>query len=99
VSSYSYPALAKAARPLLLKGNNPALLALIWGTAGTLTGVATFAVLATTTDPTGYLGAVGDTALIRLTGTDNDATCTDVTNCTVISSVSDLSGKVVLDWS
>lgn len=28
VSSYSYPALAKAARPLLLKGNNPALLAL-----------------------------------------------------------------------
>jgi enoyl-[acyl-carrier protein] reductase I len=28
VSSYSYPALAKAARPLLQKGNNPALLAL-----------------------------------------------------------------------
>jgi enoyl-[acyl-carrier protein] reductase I len=28
VSSYSYPALAKAARPLLLKGRNPALLAL-----------------------------------------------------------------------
>lgn len=28
VSAYSYPALAKAARPLLLKGNNPALLAL-----------------------------------------------------------------------
>ena len=28
VSSYSYPALAKAARPLLLKGNNPSLLAL-----------------------------------------------------------------------
>ena len=28
VSSYSYPALAKAARPLLLKGNNAALLAL-----------------------------------------------------------------------
>ena len=28
ISSYSYPALAKAARPLLLKGNNPALLAL-----------------------------------------------------------------------
>ncbi len=30
VSSYSYPALAKAARPLLLKGNNPALLALAY---------------------------------------------------------------------
>ena len=30
VSSYSYPALAKAARPLLLKGNNPALLALTY---------------------------------------------------------------------
>ena len=29
-SSYSYPALAKAARPLLLKGNNPALLALTY---------------------------------------------------------------------
>lgn len=28
ISSYSYPALAKAARPLLLKGNNAALLAL-----------------------------------------------------------------------
>jgi enoyl-[acyl-carrier protein] reductase I len=28
ISSYSYAALAKAARPLLLKGNNPALLAL-----------------------------------------------------------------------
>jgi len=28
VSSYSYPALAKAARPMLLKGNNPAVLAL-----------------------------------------------------------------------
>jgi enoyl-[acyl-carrier protein] reductase I len=28
VSSYSYPALAKAARPLLQKGNNPSLLAL-----------------------------------------------------------------------
>lgn len=28
VSSYSYPALAKAARPMLLKGNNPSLLAL-----------------------------------------------------------------------
>jgi enoyl-[acyl-carrier protein] reductase I len=28
VSSYSYPALAKAARPLLMKGNNPAVLAL-----------------------------------------------------------------------
>jgi len=28
ISSYSYPALAKAARPLLLKGNKPALLAL-----------------------------------------------------------------------
>jgi enoyl-[acyl-carrier protein] reductase I len=28
VSSYSYPALAKAARPMLLRGNNPALLAL-----------------------------------------------------------------------
>lgn len=28
ISSYSYPALAKAARPLLLRGNNPALLAL-----------------------------------------------------------------------
>ena len=28
VSSYSYPALAKAARPMLLKGNKPALLAL-----------------------------------------------------------------------
>ena len=28
ISSYSYPALAKAARPLLLKGNNPSLLAL-----------------------------------------------------------------------
>ncbi|WP_319239131.1 enoyl-ACP reductase FabI [uncultured Propionivibrio sp.] len=30
VSSYSFPALAKAARPLLLKGNNPALLALTY---------------------------------------------------------------------
>ena len=30
VSSYSYPALAKAARPLLLKGNNPALVALTY---------------------------------------------------------------------
>jgi len=30
VSSYSYPALAKAARPLLLQGNNPALLALTY---------------------------------------------------------------------
>jgi enoyl-[acyl-carrier protein] reductase I len=30
VSSYSYPALAKAARPLLLKGNNAALLALTY---------------------------------------------------------------------
>jgi enoyl-[acyl-carrier protein] reductase I len=30
VSSYSYPALAKAARPLLLKGNQPALLALTY---------------------------------------------------------------------
>ena len=30
VSSYSYPALAKAARPLLLKGNHPALLALTY---------------------------------------------------------------------
>ena len=28
VSSYSYPALAKAARPLLLKGNNPSMVAL-----------------------------------------------------------------------
>ncbi|MES2770388.1 MAG: enoyl-ACP reductase FabI [Pseudomonadota bacterium] len=28
ISAYSYPALAKAARPLLLKGNNPSLLAL-----------------------------------------------------------------------
>ena len=28
ISSYSYPALAKAARPLLLKGNNPSLVAL-----------------------------------------------------------------------
>ena len=28
VSSYSYPALAKGARPMLLKGNNPSLLAL-----------------------------------------------------------------------
>ena len=28
ISSYSYPALAKAARPMLLKGNNPALLCL-----------------------------------------------------------------------
>jgi enoyl-[acyl-carrier protein] reductase I len=28
ISSYSYPALAKAARPMLLKGRNPALLAL-----------------------------------------------------------------------
>ena len=28
VSSYSYPALAKAARPLLLKGNNPSMIAL-----------------------------------------------------------------------
>ncbi|MDX9706843.1 MAG: enoyl-ACP reductase FabI [Azospira sp.] len=28
ISSYSYPALAKAARPMLLKGNKPALLAL-----------------------------------------------------------------------
>ena len=28
MSSYSYPALAKAARPMLLKGNNAALLAL-----------------------------------------------------------------------
>ncbi len=30
ISSYSYPALAKGARPLLLKGNNPALLALTY---------------------------------------------------------------------
>ncbi|MDR1163544.1 MAG: enoyl-ACP reductase FabI [Candidatus Accumulibacter sp.] len=30
VSSYSYPALAKAARPLLLKGKNPALLTLTY---------------------------------------------------------------------
>ena len=30
VSSYSYPALAKAARPMLLKGNNAALLALTY---------------------------------------------------------------------
>jgi enoyl-[acyl-carrier protein] reductase I len=30
VSSYSYPALAKAARPLLLKGNHPALLAMTY---------------------------------------------------------------------
>ena len=30
VSSYSYPALAKAARPLLQKGNNPSLLALTY---------------------------------------------------------------------
>ena len=30
VSSYSYPALAKAARPMLLKGNKPALLALTY---------------------------------------------------------------------
>ena len=30
ISSYSYPALAKAARPLLLKGNNAALLALTY---------------------------------------------------------------------
>jgi enoyl-[acyl-carrier protein] reductase I len=30
VSSYSYPALAKAARPLLLKGNNAAILALTY---------------------------------------------------------------------
>ncbi|MDP3032972.1 MAG: enoyl-ACP reductase FabI [Rhodocyclaceae bacterium] len=30
ISSYSYPALAKAARPLLLKGHNPALLALTY---------------------------------------------------------------------
>ena len=30
ISSYSYPALAKAARPLLMKGNNPALLALTY---------------------------------------------------------------------
>jgi enoyl-[acyl-carrier protein] reductase I len=30
VSSYSYAALAKAARPMLLKGNNPALLALTY---------------------------------------------------------------------
>ena len=30
VSSYSYPALAKAARPLLLKGNKPALVALTY---------------------------------------------------------------------
>ena len=30
VSSYSYPALAKAARPMLLKGNNPALVALTY---------------------------------------------------------------------
>ncbi len=30
VSSYSYPALVKAARPLLLKGNNPAVLALTY---------------------------------------------------------------------
>ena len=28
ISSYSYPALAKAARPMLLKGNNPSLIAL-----------------------------------------------------------------------
>ena len=30
ISSYSYPALAKAARPMLLRGNNPALLALTY---------------------------------------------------------------------
>ncbi|MDR3299981.1 MAG: SDR family oxidoreductase [Candidatus Accumulibacter sp.] len=30
ISSYSYPALAKAARPMLLKGNNPAMLALTY---------------------------------------------------------------------
>lgn len=30
ISSYSYPALAKAARPLLLRGTNPALLALTY---------------------------------------------------------------------
>ncbi len=30
VSSFSFPALAKAARPLLLKGNNPALVALTY---------------------------------------------------------------------
>ena len=30
ISAYSYPALAKAARPLLAKGNNPALLALTY---------------------------------------------------------------------
>ena len=30
ISSYSYPALAKAARPMLLKGNNAALLALTY---------------------------------------------------------------------
>ena len=30
VSSYSYPALAKAARPMLLKGNKPALLAMTY---------------------------------------------------------------------
>lgn len=30
ISSYSYPALAKAARPLLLKGNKPALLAMTY---------------------------------------------------------------------
>ena len=34
VSAYSYPALAKAARPLLLKGNKPALLALSYLGAG-----------------------------------------------------------------
>ena len=30
VSSYSYPALAKAARPMLLKGNHPSLLAMTY---------------------------------------------------------------------
>ncbi|HNW93432.1 MAG TPA: lamin tail domain-containing protein, partial [bacterium] len=64
--------------------------------AATLSGVSAFTVVSTTSDATGYRGAVGDTALIRLTATDNDATCTDVTNCTVSSSVTDLSRKVVL---
>lgn len=64
--------------------------------AATLTAVTGCTVLWTTSDATGYLGAVGDSALIRLTGSDGDATGTDVTNCTVISSATDGSGNVVL---
>ncbi len=64
--------------------------------AGTLTGAASLTVISTTNDGTGYRGAVGDTALIRLVGTDNDPGCTNTTTCTVVSSTTDGSGKVVL---